>query len=81
MKEALKGRFRKNVVEYPHRFLRLWQPVCSFILPRCVEAPRARPIIDLASVKGSTLISEERNYAGDKTFAPLCCELLCLAQL
>merc|ERR1719447_1181382 len=48
VKEALKGRFRKNVVEYPHR---------------CVEAPRPRPIIDLASVKGSTLISEERNYA------------------
>merc|ERR1719370_2555479 len=46
--KALKGRFRKNVVEYPHR---------------CVEAPRPRPIIDLASVKGSTLISEERNYA------------------
>merc|ERR1719357_2543833 len=48
VKEALKGRFRKNVVEYPHR---------------CVEAPRPRPIIDLASVKGSTLISQERNYA------------------
>merc|ERR1719370_1055302 len=48
VKEALKGRFRRNVVEYPHR---------------CVEAPRPRPIIDLASVKGSTLISEERNYA------------------
>merc|ERR1719187_528182 len=48
VKEALKGRFRKNVVEYPHR---------------CVEAPRPRPILDLASVKGSTLISEERNYA------------------
>merc|ERR1719370_347848 len=48
VKEALKGRFRKNVVEYPHR---------------CVETARARPIIDLASVKGLTLISEERNYA------------------
>merc|ERR1719209_1437646 len=48
VKEALKGRFRKNVVEYPHR---------------CVEAPRPRPIIDLASVQGGALISEERNYA------------------
>ena len=48
MKEALKGRFRKSVVEYPHR---------------CVEAPRPRPILDLAVVKGATLVSSERNYA------------------
>jgi len=48
VKEALKGRFRKNVVEYPHR---------------CVEAPRPRPILDLAAVNGKSMISEERNYA------------------
>merc|ERR1719494_1636716 len=48
VKEALKGRFRKNVVEYPHR---------------CVEAPRHRPILDLAAVNGKSMISEERNYA------------------
>merc|ERR1719167_1271357 len=48
VKEALKGRFRKNVVEYPHR---------------CVEAPRPRPILDLAAVNGKSMISEERKYA------------------
>jgi len=48
VKEALKGRFRKNVVEYPHR---------------CVEAPQPRPILDLAAVNGKSMISEERNYA------------------
>jgi len=48
VKEALKGRFRKSVVEYPHR---------------CVEAPRPRPLLDLAVVNGATLVSSERNYA------------------
>merc|ERR1719495_1114033 len=48
VKEALKRRFRKNVVEYPHR---------------CVEAPRPRPLLDLAVVNGATLVSSERNYA------------------
>merc|ERR1719234_2056789 len=48
VKEALKGRFRKSVVEYPHR---------------CVEAARPRPILDLAVVKGATLVGSERNYA------------------
>merc|ERR1719167_457991 len=48
VKEALKGRFRKNVVEYLHR---------------CVEAPRPRPILDLAAVNGKSMISEERKYA------------------
>merc|ERR1719370_400153 len=48
VKEALKGRFRKSVVEYPHR---------------CVEAPRPRPILDLSVVKGATLVSSDRNYA------------------
>merc|ERR1719234_1182814 len=47
-KEALKGRFRKSVVEYPHR---------------CVEAARPRPILDLGVVKGVTLVGSERNYA------------------
>jgi len=48
VKEALKGRFRKSVVEYPHR---------------CVEAARPRPILDLAVVKGAMLVSNGRNYA------------------
>ena len=48
VKEALKGRFRKSVVEYPHR---------------CVEAPRLRPVLDLGVVKGAALVSSERNYA------------------
>ena len=48
VKEALKGRFRKSVVEYPHR---------------CVEAPRTRPVLDLAVVRGAVLVSSERNYA------------------
>ena len=48
VKEALKGRYRKSVVEYPHR---------------CVEAARPRPLLDLAVVKGVALVSRERNYA------------------
>ena len=32
-----------------------------------MEAPRSRPILDLAVVKGSTLVSNDRNYAGTLT--------------